>query len=164
MHRDSSLFPAMTLLATLGAATKVAVGIRERKAGLDPSGQESEDVVRQYLKEAVDTSRRILLQLRASLVVGNYERENGRTTPVRRFSELQQMSRLVPIFQRIHQRLLSLYPHVSDELAEEAREVFRAAEFLIEAAGSDSYETQAEAFIERGMQLCSWISLEIVLE
>lgn len=159
--RESALLRAMTLIATVTAAAEVTFGMRERKAGRDPSGQEHDEVVRPFLRDAADEIRRVLLQIRASLVVGASSEENVTAQQVRRFTEIHQLRRLAPTMQRTHQRLLSLYPLVSEELAEEARALFVQMEALIQHAHDAEYPDAAEALIKRSMLFCERLLREI---
>ena len=158
---ESAILLAMTLLATATAATEVAFGMRERKAGRDPSTQEQDHVIRPFLLQAEETVRRTFLQIRASVVVGQYNTEDPSAAQVRRFTELHQLRRLAPTLQRIHQRLLSLYPAISEALVEEARELFRQTEILIQQADRHQYPAEAESIAERGMVFCTQLLQEL---
>ena len=151
-HSESALFGAMTLLAVVSAAAEAAFGMRERRAGRDPSTQEDEAVAIPALLDDAARAQEILLQLRTSLIVGAEDEPAGIAGRVRRFGELQQLRRLGRLFQRIHQRLLSLYPDVPESLVETARAHWLACGRLIEAGGGNAYQTDAPLFVERCMR------------
>ena len=161
MPHNFSLLHTMSLLSALSAAVEIASGMHERRAGVDPTEQEREDVARSSLLEERDVAQQALLQLRASLVIGQDEDNDPLAYSVRRFNQLQQFNRLIPLFQRIHQRLLSLYPLVSEELVEEAREMVQKTATIIDAAGGNRYHEEAGAFVERSSAFCARLLREI---
>ena len=150
---DSALFGIMTLLATLSAATEVKYRIEERKAGRDASAQEDEAFAASYLQEAEDELRTSLVNLRAGFILHEYESSDTTATSIRRFSDLSQLHSMTSHLQRMHQRMLSLYPHISEELVEEARMLVATCESLLELE-EDQYKTRAPLFVQRALQFC----------
>lgn len=148
---EAALLRTMTLLATLRAAADVKLTMKERKAGLDPSEQESDAIASAYLEEAGDEIRTSLLQLRTSIVIAQQESDDPVTVSVRRFNDLNQIHRLSHLLHRIHQRLLSLYPRISEELAEDARIVALQSDALLEVEEADYFD-HIETFIKRALQ------------
>lgn len=140
----------MTLLATLRAAAEVKLSISERKAGHDPSAQESNAVASAYLEEAGGEIRTALLQLRTSIVIAQQEPHDAVSTSIRRFNDLNQIHRLSHLLHRTHQRLLSLYPLISEDLAEEARIVAFQCDALAEVEET-GYFDEIETFIEQAL-------------
>lgn len=150
---ESSLLQIMTLLATLSAAREVKFRFEERKAGRDPSHQEDESFVRAYLLEAEDELRVIVLDLRASFLLYEDERHDVISYSVRRFNDLSQFHHLSGLLQHIHQRLLSLYPNVTEELVEEARLLSITSNHLISEEGTHFLEA-ASRFLDRSLAFC----------
>lgn len=148
---EAALLRTMTLLATLRTAAEVKLSISERKAGQDASAQESDDIASAYLEEASDEVRTSLLQLRTSIVIAQQEPGDGVLANVRRFSDLNQLHYLSHLLHRTHQRLLSLYPRISEELAEEARIVALQCDALAETEET-GYFDEVETFIEQALQ------------
>jgi hypothetical protein len=132
-YNEAALLSAVALLATLATAADVGEGVRERRAGRDPSAQEAAEVVRPLLRANAGDVRAILMRLRASVVYAQHAGEDGLTATVRRFGDLMLLLRAARLLHRMHQRLLSLYPAVPEALAEAARRVHREAEAAREA-------------------------------
>ena len=109
----------MALLATLRTATDVRRSMLERRAGRDPSGQELEADVRADLAQLAPGLRGLLVRLRLELIVANAPDDRARL--VHAFELRMGLSVLARDLHRLHQKLLSLYPEVSEDLAEAAR-------------------------------------------
>lgn len=147
---ESALFRIMTLLATLSAATEVKFRIEERKAGRDASEQEDEDFALSYLVEAEDELRTSLVNLRAGFILEDDTSADPIAKSVRRFSELSRLHGMCSLLQRMHQRMLSLYPQISEELVEEARQLITACEALLELED----EKGVPPFVQRALLFC----------
>ena len=150
---ESALFGIMTLLATLSAATEVKYRIEERKAGRDASTQEDEEFATSFLFEAEDELRTSLVNLRAGFILYEYDAEDAVSTSIRRFSDLSQIQSMCGHLQRMHQRMLSLYPNIPEDLVEEARKLIASCESLIEL-DEDQYKKGAPLFVQRALQFC----------
>jgi phosphate uptake regulator len=61
----------------------------------------------------------------------------------------------------MHQRLLSLYPDVSEELAEEARHVHDDVQALVDDAADERVVTDLEPLLERGVSFVVWTRHEV---
>ena len=152
---EAAVFQSMALLATLTAAGRAWHHTRERRAGRDPSVQEHEAVVRPWLRNAVDDLRPLLMRLHASLAYQQHRPdEPALARAVRRFDDLMLLGRLTDRLQGVHQRLLSLYPAVDEQLVEDARMVHQQGSDLLgdEAIGGDqlaAWVDRALAFVER---------------
>ena len=153
---EAALFRIMTLLATLTAASEVKFRIDERKAGRDASAQEDEDFAASYLLEAEDELRTSLVNLRASLILYDQNEEDVIATSVRRFSDLTQLQAMCSLLQRMHQRMLSLYPLLPEDLVEEARKLIAVCESLLELEEAP-YKTGAPLFVERALLFCDML-------
>ena len=147
---ESALFRIMTLLATLSAATEVKYRIEERKAGRDASEQEDEEFATSFLYEAEDELRTSLVNLRAGFILKDDASEDLISNSVRRFSDLSRLHGMCSLLQRMHQRMLSLYPSISEELVEEARQLITACEALLELDD----EKGVPPFVQRALQFC----------
>jgi hypothetical protein len=168
MARDPNLLEAallrtMTLLATLTAAAEVKLSITDRKAGRDPSSQESDAVATTYLLEAEDEVRRTLLLLRTSMVVAQRESNaDAIAVNIRRFNDLTRIQRLGHLLQRIHQRLLSLYPRIPEDRVEAARLAVKRCHALLEADDA-VYFDDAEVCIEQLLLFCDGLRWDLRL-
>lgn len=116
----ASALSAMALLATARTAAEVRRSMLDRRAGRDPSGQEPEADVRADLATLVPDLRGLLLQLRLDLIVGDAGDDGAGL--VRAFETRMGLSVLARDLHRLHQKLLSLYPDVSEEVVEAARQ------------------------------------------
>ena len=118
---EAAVWQAMVLFSTLSTATNVWHGVRERRAGRDPSEQEASAVVRPYLRHAAGELQARLMQLQASRLRAATDAEGHVAALVRRYQELMTLRQVARELHTIHQRLLSLYPAVHEALVEEAR-------------------------------------------
>lgn len=150
---ESALFGIMTLLATLSAATEVKYRLEERKAGRDASTQEDKDFAISFLTEAEDELRASLVNLRSGFILYGSDSEDVVATSVRRFSDLSRLRSMCSLLQHMHQRMLSLYPSISEELVEEARLLVSECESLLEQE-EGSFKIGAPLFVERALLFC----------
>lgn len=129
----------MLLLSTLSAAAEVWSTVEERRAGRDPSSQEDASVVEPFLRGASRELQEMTMRLRASLVyaLSHEEEPEARMAAVRRFNDLMTLQRVGRVLHMVHQRLLSLYPAVTERLVEEARVLERRCEALLEVDQPD---------------------------
>jgi hypothetical protein len=147
---EAGTYHAMLLLSTLSAAAEVWSSVAERRAGRDPSSQEDRSVVEPFLRNASRELQQMTMRLRASLVYASSQAEepdDRRSAAVRRFNDLMTLHRIGRVLHVVHQRLLSLYPEVSERLAEEARLLERRCELLIESEQPDLLDGSG-AFME----------------
>lgn len=158
-NAEAALLQSMLLLASMTTATEVWQGIAERRAGRDPSGQESPLFVRTWLAEARTTLADRLLAIQSVLVAAHQE-DAFALTVVRHFELLLMLHRLELHLHAIHQRLLSLYPYISEALAEEARLLHAEAPQL----GHVAYRLFTEAlgdFLNRAFSFAEWMHEEL---
>lgn len=158
--KDCAVLQTMTLLATLSTAEEVRSAVAERRAGRDPSAQEPQQVAVPYLRAAASELQELLMQLLLSHVNIRYDHDEELATVVRHFDERMKLRRIVRLLQGMHQRLLSLYPDVSEELVEEARVVHRDAEALLESE-VENFVEELGAVLERGLSLAAWTEHEL---
>ncbi len=130
---EASVLRTMVLLATLSTAAECWTAVAERRAGYDPSAQEDAGVVRPRLQASVRTLDGALRRLQQHLVYMRHRREAYLPALVRRFEIMMTVWRVARSLKEIHQRLMSLYPAVSEVLVEEARCLQDAAAALLEA-------------------------------
>lgn len=158
--KDHAVLQSMALLATLSTAEDVRASIAERRAGRDPSAQEPEQVAVPYLRTAAGELQALLMQLLLSHVNLRYDHDAELALAVRHFDERMKLRRVVRLLQGMHQRLLSLYPDVSEQLVEEARTVHRDAEALLDS-DVDVFVDELGRMLERGLSLAAWTEHEL---
>lgn len=158
--KASAVLQSMALLATLSTAEDVRSAIAARRSGRDPSAQEPQPVAASYLRTAASDLQDLLMQLLLSHVNLRYDHDETLALAVRHFDERMKLRRVVRLLQGMHQRLLSLYPQVSDELVEEARVVHREAEALLES-DVEAFVERLGAVLERGLSLAAWTEHEL---
>ena len=158
--KDAAVLQSMTLLATLSTAAEVHAAVSERRAGRDPSAQEPHQVTVPYLHKAAGELQGLLMQLLLSHVNIRHDPEADLALVVRHFDERMKLWQVTRLLQGMHQRLLSLYPDVSEELVEEARIVHRQAEALFDSDVDDFVEVLSD-FLERGLGLATWTEHEL---
>lgn len=139
---DSQL-RAMALLASLRTAVDVVVALAERQAGRDPSAQEAPEAVRPYLRAAHATLRSVVGRLQVRLAVPPVEE----AALVQAFEDRMLLARAAREGHVVHQRLLSLYPEVSETLVERARAV-QAEAARLAAAPEEGFEEALAAWVE----------------
>ncbi|NBB72784.1 MAG: hypothetical protein GVY35_03785 [Bacteroidetes bacterium] len=158
--KEHAVLQTMALLATLSTAEDVRTAIAERRAGRDPSAQEPQPVAVSYLSTAAPALQELLMQLLLSHVNLRFDHDEALALAVRHFDERMKLRRIVRLLQGMHQRLLSLYPTVSEELVEEARLVHRDAEALLDS-DVEPFIDQLGAVLERGLSLAAWTEHEL---
>ncbi len=156
----AAVLQSMTLMATLSTAADVHHAVRERRAGRDPSAQEPSDVAAPRLKAAAATLQDLLMQLLLNHATLRYRSDEHLAAVVRHFDERMKVQRVSRLVQEVHQRLLSLYPAVSEELVEEARIVLRRSEALIDSEG-ETFGVLIGPFLDRALGLVTWIRHEV---
>ncbi|WP_457651708.1 hypothetical protein [Rhodocaloribacter sp.] len=157
---DAVVLRAMVLLASFSTAAEVWKTVAERRAGRDPSAQEAEAVVRPYLWEARRALDEGLMRLQGNLAylhTGEEERVPGL---VRRFENLMTLGRVARRLHVVHQRLLSLYPGVSDALVEAARRLRSEAAALLEVE-EELFPGAVGPFLERALGFTAWMEREL---
>lgn len=137
-------FSALVLLSTLRTAVEVRHAISERRAGRDPSEQEDAPSVEAYLRGILPELQHLLGRLRLSLVVARADE----AAFVQAFEDRLVLARLGRELHVVHQRLLSLYPAVPEELVEEARLRQQEAERLAAASGP-GFERVLTGWVDR---------------
>lgn len=157
---DAVVLRAMVLLASFTTAAEVWQTVAERRAGRDPSAQEAEAVVRPYLREARRALDEGLMRLQGNLAYLHTEEEARVPGLVRRFENLMTLSRVARRLHTVHQRLLSLYPGVSETLVEEARRLRSEAAALLEAE-EERFPGALGPFLERALVFTAWMEREL---
>ena len=159
---EAVLLRAMSFLATLTTAAEVRHAIQERISGRDPSDQEQAAFVRPILIMAAEPLRSLLFQLRASVVHAKHQDEEFVAAQVRRFGDLMRLRRTARMLNRVHQRLLSLYPEVSEALVEEARDMQQQCVALLESDDAPFLD-ELDRFVEKGVAFSDWMLREVTL-
>ncbi|MDT0630188.1 hypothetical protein RQM47_03505 [Rubrivirga sp. S365] len=124
-------FHAMTLVATIRAAYGASRSVADRRAGREPSAQESEDVARLDLDALRADLRALVVQLRLRAVADAPDSEAAALAQA--FEDHVLVDDLGGAVRRAHQKLLSLYPAVPEGVVEEARRLATAAAEEIDA-------------------------------
>ena len=173
----------MALLATLQTATTVWEGVRERRAGRDPAAQEPAGQARAYLQAAAAELTRLHMQLlmakiqvappdddAAAPAEHSADEKPGDSSAhmaatVRRFDLLMKLRRADRLLHGAHQRLMSLYPAVSEELVEEARRC-RGALARLHGAPSrapvgEGFGEDLAFFLQRLLSFAAWLEREL---
>lgn len=157
---EAAVFQSMTLLATLSTAAELHSTVEERRAGRDPTAQEDASVAVPHLHTATQEVRHLAMQLLLSHVSIVNQHEPDLAALVRHFDQRMKLQRIARRTRSIHQRLLSLYPEVSEELVEEARTVERDGETLIDSE-IDAFAQQLTPFLQRALSLATWVRHEV---
>lgn len=149
----------MAMLSTLSVAVDVHRTIQARQAGLDPSNEEPDSLARAFLQHTLPDLHLRLTRLQTSLVaVALEEAEPLRTA--HRFQQMMILRHLNRLLHMIHQRLLSLYPEVSDLLVEAARRLETHCSALLEAPPQD-LDTRLNAFLDEGRGFTCHLETEL---
>lgn len=143
---EAHLWQTMALLASLATAADVWKDVAARRMGRDPSAQEPASVVRPFLREAGTELASLLMRLQAGLA----SPPAASVLLVRRFDSLMMLRRVARLLHRIHQRLLSLYPDVPEQLVEEARLLEKASAALLDE--TTAYEARLSALLPRALR------------
>ena len=140
----SAALHAMALVASLRTALGVTRAIEARRGGHDPAAQEPEAPVRRYLSEAIGRLKSILVRLRlrvAASIPGDVH-----AALVQTFEDRLTLADLAEELRVLHQKLLSLYPAVSESVIEAIRVRYGEALHLLEA---DELDHELALFTER---------------
>ena len=146
--RESAVLRSVVMLSTLTTAGELWRAVRERRAGRDPSAQEADGVVRAWVPGARRELQEMAMRLRASLSYTRYHEQEHVEALVRRFDDLLTLRRLAGLLHTLHQRLLSLYPAVSEALAEDARLLQAESAALLDAE-DDAFAGALPALLDR---------------
>lgn len=157
----SAVLETMLLISTLSTVVEVRTTFRERREGRDPSSQETYKEARARLLQDESDLQEMLIRLQAGLVYTQHAEEERHAALVRRFDTLLTLRRIDRILQSIHQRLLSLYPDVSEALVEEVRIVQKGLRNLGDTDENVIGPDPLSSFIDRSFSLLLWMRKEI---
>ncbi|MGI9174949.1 MAG: hypothetical protein ACR2GR_06490, partial [Rhodothermales bacterium] len=104
-----------------------------------------------YLRQAQREMQEMLMRLQINLAHAEQTREDTVTVLVRRFDSLLTLGRLARLVQTIHQRLLSLYPDIRENLVEEARHVQAEATALLDVE-DNAFADHIPPFLDRALR------------
>ncbi len=158
---SAAVLESMTLLATLSTAVDVRESVVQRRVGHDPAAQEPSDRATARLHNARSTLMDLLMQLMLSRVPLDQNGEAPLPRAVRHFDLLMKLRRAERLVQDMHQRLLSLYPDVSEALVEEARLVRDQLSVLSDADPDDTEVPALSDVIERAVSFAVWVRHEV---
>jgi hypothetical protein len=133
----------MSLLASLRTAVEVCNALTLRRAGRDPSEQEESEPARNHLREAREELRQVVTRLRISVVI----EDSQETALVRAFEDRTLMAHAARSLHLVHQRLLSLYPEVPEDLVEGARRL-QAEAARLATYGADGFTNALVAWCD----------------
>ena len=131
----ATAFHAMALVAAARAALGAARGITDRRAGRDASEQEDEALARADLRAVASSIAELNVRLRLRVVTGAPASEAAELAQA--FEDRLLLDELAALLRRGHQKLLSLYPDVSEATVETTRQLAADAAWLSTA---DDYE------------------------
>ena len=156
---SAAVLESLTLLATLSTASDVRQAVAERRAGRDPSAQESVERAQARIRQASTPLTNTALYLLRSTVPSASD-DVPMAAVVRHFDERMNVYRMGQWAHDIHQALLSLYPRVSEALVEEARAVSNLADALAEAP-ADAFVEELHTVAQQALSLSAWANREI---
>jgi hypothetical protein len=139
------IFDTLLLIASASVAGEVWHARRERLAGRDPSEQESPADARGHLARQRPVIDELASRLRVAVAYRSEHDEDVVTTTARDADALITLHRLAVELHRMHQRLLSLYPAVSESLPEEARRLAARCRELLEREEHAAFEDLLDA-------------------
>lgn len=142
--RSDAQLQAMSLLATLRTAAEVCQAVALRRAGHDPSDQESPSDAVRHARLALDDLRQLALRLRLSVVLT----PDGEHRLVRSFEDRMMMARAARLLHLLHQRMLSLFPAVAPELLEDAR-ILQAEAARLATADTEAFAAGAQPWLAK---------------
>ncbi len=154
---SSSTWSAIALLATLSTASWLQKSIQERRAGRDPAALEPVEEARAFLERTLPELGNLFYQLLTHAI---YKEEAAITPEVHAFERMMHILRVRRLLHRVHQRLLSLYPIVSEGVIESVRKLELEAEHLIE--GDSQEEMGYISLAEQGLQLLRELQKQLV--
>ena len=116
----TGILDSLVLAASLDVAARFVRTYRDRRDGVDPSSQETDEVALERLVGLVDGLGEIAARLRLYhlLAMGEAPIES---TLIRRFEALTLVGRAAGMLRVVHQSLLSVYPAVDEAVVERAR-------------------------------------------
>ena len=157
---EAAVLQSMTLLATLSTAADLREVVTERRTGPDPTAQEERVVAVPHLYAAAQEVSSLTMQLLLSHVSITHRHEPDIAAVVRHFDQRMKLQRIARLTRSMHQRLLSLYPDVSEALTEEARQVERDGRALVDS-DVETFADDLAPFLQRTLSLAAWVRHEI---
>ncbi|HIG74732.1 MAG TPA: hypothetical protein EYQ24_09225 [Bacteroidetes bacterium] len=150
---------ALALVAAARTALAAARSIRERRDGRDPSEQEEPVTARADLAVLAGEIGSYVARLRLRSIVANEERSRAAQL-AQAFEDRLLLDDLARDARRAHQKLLSLYPEVSERVVEEARIVAETAARLAtepDALPADDSTGAAPAWLDLAERTADWL-------
>ncbi|MEO0558028.1 MAG: hypothetical protein AAF170_07575 [Bacteroidota bacterium] len=142
-------FHAMALVAAARAALGAARSIVDRREGRDASEQEDERLARADLHSIASSIAELTVRLRLRVMTGTPETEAAELAQA--FEDRLLLDDMSKRLRLAHQKLLSLYPEVSEVLAETTRQLAAEAARLSTA---DAYEAE---WGELAIRISDWL-------
>lgn len=151
---ETALLRSMVLLSTLHTAAEVWHDVAEHRAGRDPSGQETVDVARPFVIAARAELETLLMRLHSSLAYRLSHDEDAVPALVRRFDDALLLRRVGRLLHVMHQRMLSLYPLVPEDLVEAVR-LLEAHQAQLAEADEEALDDATMAFLNEGLRFAT---------
>ncbi|MEM6325788.1 MAG: hypothetical protein AAF791_01585 [Bacteroidota bacterium] len=150
---------ALALVAAARTALEAARSIRERRDGRDPSEQEPPATARADLDALSSEIRGHVARLRLRSVIAHENRRQAARL-AQAFEDRLLLDDLARDTRRAHQKLLSLYPDVSEAVVEEARIVADSATRLAtepDALPADDSAAASPAWLDLAERAADWL-------
>ena len=116
----TGILDSLVLAASLDVAARFVRTYRDRRDGVDPSSQETDEVALERLAGLAEGLGEIAARLRLYRLLAMDEAP-FESTIIRRFEALTLVGRAAGMLRVVHQSLLSVYPAVDEGLVECAR-------------------------------------------
>lgn len=150
-HTIASLIQSFTLLATATTAARVVRAIHDRRLGSDPSDETPPQQARLALAADSRALKETLYPLFVTLAADRRRDEGPDVVRMtRQFDRLQRLSDAVMLLHRVHQHLMSLFPHVPEQIVEEARILHLDAYSMLQEEG-DGPRSDLLPVVERAL-------------
>lgn len=148
---------ATALLSTLSVAAEWMAAYQARREGRDPSDQQPHAFAQQEGQRIGADLSGLAMRLVASLSMAE---EEGTAALLRRLDQMLVLRRMGRLLADLQGHVLSLYPRVSDGLAEAVREAARARSTLA-ARDGDAFDEAAVRFAAEVLRLVGRMRDEI---
>ncbi len=140
---------ATALLSTLSVAAEWMAAYQARREGRDPSAQQPHTLAQREGQEAGAELSGLAMRLVAALAMGE---EEGTAALLRRLDQMLVLRRMGRLLTELQGHVLSLYPAVSEGLAEDVREAI-AARAELAAREGDAFDSAAALFAASVLRL-----------
>jgi len=153
---DAGTWSNLALFASLSAGAEIETAIRERRAGRNPSEQEGEVLASSLLHDHLELARELLVRLGIQQIAADTTEtpDERQVRHIRRLPTMLLLVRLSRNLHGMHQRMLSLYPRIEEDLIEDTRLLEQASRALF-LKFSDTFEDAVATLVDRGWHIIS---------